>query len=102
METLAENTFKKLSELAYALTGINVSSEKKGLIEHKLRKVLREYQLSSFEELYEKMIADGDKYLVQTFIDRVSTNFTYFFRDRIMITFEYGPQDVHRVRNLIL
>lgn len=81
METLAENTFKKLLELAYALTGINVSSEKKGLIEHKLRKVLRECQLSSFEELYEKMIADGDKYLVQTFIDRVSTNFTYFFRE---------------------
>jgi len=83
METLAENTFKKLSELAYALTGINVSSEKKGLIEHKLRKVLRECQLSSFEELYEKMIADGDKYLVQTFIDRVSTNFTYFFREAL-------------------
>jgi chemotaxis protein methyltransferase CheR len=74
--------FDRLRELIYAESGINLSRDKRTMLEIRLRRRLHSLQLSSYTEYCEYVFAPGRKEqeLVHL-LDAVSTNKTDFFRE---------------------
>ena len=71
--------FNKLSELVYSNSGICLTENKLSLLQARLAKRLRAVGLTSVEA-YMKLI-DKDEQEIVAFLDAVSTNHTYFFRE---------------------
>ena len=79
---LAQETFDKFRALIYEKTGIHMREGKQILIANRLRKRLVQLKLASYEEYYSLLIAGrGADTEMAHFIDAVSTNETYFFRE---------------------
>jgi chemotaxis protein methyltransferase CheR len=80
--TLAQDTFDKFRALIYQKTGIHMREGKQILIANRLRKRLVQLKLASYEEYYSLLTTGraADAEMAQ-FIDAVSTNETYFFRE---------------------
>ncbi|HTO22647.1 MAG TPA: CheR family methyltransferase [Spirochaetia bacterium] len=78
---LTQEMFDKFRALIYEKTGIHMRDGKQILIANRLRKRLSLLKLSSYEQYYELLTAarGGDEMV--SFIDAVSTNETYFFRE---------------------
>ena len=83
--TLTESQFIQLSKLVYKESGINLKDNKKSLLQARLAKRLRATNTSSISE-YIKLLADDPIEYVH-FIDGVTTNHTYFFRENKHIEF---------------
>ncbi len=81
MIKLKSNEFKLLSKYILDISGISLESGKEYLIETRLNTILKEYELKSFTELYQKARVDLKKGIEKKIIDAISTNETYFFRD---------------------
>jgi len=79
---LAQDTFDKFRALIYQKTGIHMREGKQILIANRLRKRLVQLKLDSYEEYYSLLTAGRCTAVEMThFIDAVSTNETYFFRE---------------------
>jgi chemotaxis protein methyltransferase CheR len=82
LPTLGEDTFQKFRALIYLKTGIHMREGKQILVSNRLRKRLVELNLPSYEEYYDLLTSGtGARVEMQRFIDAVSTNETYFFRE---------------------
>jgi len=77
---IKEKEFEKLKDLIYSKTGIYMTEEHKELIEHKLSNRLIHNNLSSFDEYYELLLKNTAE--MQAMINAVTTNETYFFREK--------------------
>ncbi len=76
-----DKEFGQFQNLIYQIAGISLSSAKKPLVSGRLTKRLREHQLSTFGD-YFKLLNSGDfPDEVQTAVDLLTTNETYFFRE---------------------
>lgn len=69
------------SKLIYDKAGIVLTKKKKGLISGRLQKVLREKSLTSFKQYYDLILNDKTGKEMMFFINKLSTNHTYFFRE---------------------
>jgi chemotaxis protein methyltransferase CheR len=80
-DTLAGRDFARLSSLIYSEAGIRLGSEKKAMLEARLRRRLRALNLPSYARYCDYLFADdrGDERV--HFIDVVTTNKTDFFRE---------------------
>jgi chemotaxis protein methyltransferase CheR len=81
---LSHNLFKKFSELTYKESGIYLKENKMMLLANRLRKRLMNLKLSSYEEYYDYLqeeIKKGNVDELVEFLDVISTNETYFFRN---------------------
>jgi len=76
---LSQREFQVFSSLVYRLTGINLHQGKKSLLEARLGKRLRATGIRSVKD-YLALIQRDQKEL-KNFLDAVSTNHTYFFRE---------------------
>jgi len=74
--------FSLFSKYILLISGISLDPGKEYLIETRLRPLLKEYNLNSFKELYNAAISDSQKKIEKAIIDAISTNETYFFRDK--------------------
>jgi chemotaxis protein methyltransferase CheR len=80
--TLAEDTFNKFRALIFQKTGIHMREGKQILVSNRLRKRLVQLKLASYEEYHELLTSGaGAREEMPHFIDAVSTNETYFFRE---------------------
>lgn len=79
---LSDREFKQISDLVYSLVGIKLSAEKKTLVIERLQKVIRNGGFGSFHEYYEYVLADASGREIVNLIDRISTNHTFFFREK--------------------
>ncbi len=78
---LSDREFNKIRELLYNVAGISLSEQKRTLVISRLWKRLNALKLKSFEEYYKYLTSpEGEKEL-SIFIDRLTTNTTYFFRE---------------------
>lgn len=77
---LSEKLFQEFSQLVYQKCGINLHEGKKALLQARLNKRLRATGIQSYEEYYEYVLAGQSNELI-FFLDSVSTNLTYFFRE---------------------
>lgn len=91
--TITDQEFALFQRLIYRIAGISMSSAKKILLVGRLSKRLKHYGFTSFSEYYRLLAsgAPGDE--LQTFVDLLTTNETYFFRE---------PQHFEYLRDSIL
>lgn len=82
METAITNQeFALFQRLIYKIAGINMADSKKSLVVGRLQRRLREYGHESFTQYY-RMLSSGENPLeLQTMVDLLTTNETYFFRE---------------------
>lgn len=80
-DELSVETFKKYRELIYNEVGISLADHKKTLVQSRLRKWLREYNVDTFEALYEKIENDTSGQMLVMLVDAITTNVTSFFRE---------------------
>ena len=78
---LTQEMFDKFRALIHEKSGIHMRDGKQILIANRLRKRLATLRLTSYEEYYELLVASGAGLEMSSFIDAVSTNETYFFRE---------------------
>jgi chemotaxis protein methyltransferase CheR len=70
--------------------GINLSDEKKSLVYSRLRMVLQNHGFENFTQYYEYLVADKTGVAATNFIDKMTTNHTFFMREADH--FEYFKQ----------
>ena len=78
---ISEEEFKNFRALVYEHFGINLTAQKKSLIESRFNKVLQTLNFTSFSEFTEEVEKDESGQLLSLLINRISTNHTYFFRE---------------------
>lgn len=71
--------YKKFSTLVYQECGINLHEGKQQLLQARLSKRLRNTRINSIDE-YLKLL-ENDEQELKNFLDAISTNHTYFFRE---------------------
>jgi len=74
-------TFKKYRQLIYDEVGISLAEHKKTLVQSRLRKWLKEYDVDTYEALYEKIANDKSGQMLIMLVNAITTNVTSFFRE---------------------
>ena len=77
---ITEKEFTLFQSLIYQKAGIYLSSAKKALLVGRLSRRLRELNLHSFGEYYQRVVDGGEEGLI-SLLDRICTNETHFFRE---------------------
>ncbi|HET6450293.1 MAG TPA: protein-glutamate O-methyltransferase CheR [Spirochaetia bacterium] len=83
---LTDEMFDRFRALIYDKTGIHMRDGKQILIANRLRKRLVTLKLGSYEDYYSLLVSRGGDTEMANFIDAVSTNETYFFRENAHFT----------------
>ncbi|WP_294966560.1 protein-glutamate O-methyltransferase CheR [Sulfurimonas sp.] len=79
--TLSISEFKMFQKLIYEEIGISLAEHKRTLVQSRLRKWLNEFNLNSYEELYEKIANDSSSQMLMLLVNAITTNVTSFFRE---------------------
>lgn len=87
---LSDGDFKRFSELVYEKTGINLHEGKKQLLQSRVNKIMRQRGLTSYREYYDLIVRDKTDGELIEFINVISTNVTYFFREEKHFEFLRG------------
>lgn len=87
MITLTDEEFELFRGFIKKRFGINLSKEKKSLVYSRLRATVEQKKLSSFKDYYEILISDKDTEITKEFVDRITTNHTFFMREKEHFTF---------------
>src|SRR5260370_12205385 len=81
-EGLSKTDFDRLRNLMYNESGISLSSDKKTMLEIRIKRRLRSLEISSFGEYCERMFTpQGRENELVHLIDVITTNKTDFFRE---------------------
>ncbi len=78
---ITDQEFSLFQRLIHTLAGIHLADSKKVLLVGRLQRRLRERQLDSFSDYYRLLTGGRHPEEVQTMIDLLTTNETYFFRE---------------------
>jgi chemotaxis protein methyltransferase CheR len=78
---MAHSLFQQFSRLVYEQCGINLHEGKKALLQARLNKRLRMTGIDSYKEYYEYITSGANTCEFVNFLDSISTNLTYFFRE---------------------
>ena len=81
MIKITPNEIKLISKYIYDISGITLDEKKVYLIETRLKMIIENEGISSYQELYQRAKSDRSKLLERKIIDAVTTNETLFFRD---------------------
>jgi len=81
-ECLSNADFNRIRDLVYEESGINLNAERKTMVEIRIRRRLRQLEISSFADYCNYVFgADGHQAELVHLIDAVTTNKTDFFRE---------------------
>jgi chemotaxis protein methyltransferase CheR len=81
-ETMSNSDFGRLKNLIYAQSGINLSMDKKTMLELRIKRRVRSLNLNSFGQYCDYLFGpQGQKEEIVHLLDVVSTNKTDFFRE---------------------
>lgn len=81
---LTPKMFHRFSELLHELTGIHLADHKTYLVEGRLSHFVgRGKAFGSYEELEQQLRSGASDDLVEEFVNALTTNFSYFFRDPV-------------------
>ena len=78
---LSDRLFQKFSQLVYEQCGINLHEGKKALLQARLNKRLRMTGIDSYGEYFKFITSAANAGEFIHFLDSISTNLTYFFRE---------------------
>lgn len=95
---ISQKEFIQLRDLMYEKTGVYLKPSKINLVLARLRNRLKELSLDSFEKYYQFILNPAQKGELELFINSITTNETYFFRNDNQFKFlieKYIPQIIH-------
>jgi len=78
---ITDQEFTLFQRLIYKIAGINLSDAKKVLLVGRLQKRLRHYNMETFTQYYRMLAGGQHPEELQTMVDLLTTNETYFFRE---------------------
>jgi chemotaxis protein methyltransferase CheR len=81
VKDITDREFNQIRDYVKANFGISLSDEKKSLIYSRLRTTLIDLGFDNFTQYYEYLVNDKTKQAVTRFIDKVTTNHTFFMRE---------------------
>lgn len=82
MMDITDQEFQLMRELIYNRFGINLTEQKRSLLVGRLQKLIRETGFTSFKSYYDHLIKEPGEQALSELIDRISTNHTYFNREK--------------------
>lgn len=80
--TITDSEFTKIAKYVYDNFGINLPPQKKGMLQSRLRKLVFEGDFSTFNEYFDYVVNDKTGDATSNLINAVSTNHTFFFREK--------------------
>ena len=80
-EELAVPDFERFLALIYRISGIRIPASKRVMIANRLRRRLRATGIPTFSQYYAQLVAPSGLAEMPAFIDAITTNETYFYRD---------------------
>jgi chemotaxis protein methyltransferase CheR len=87
MMTITDKEFTLLRTLVYDRFGINLTEEKRSLLVGRLQKLLKATGFASFDSYYSYLSSDKTGKALDELINRVSTNYSYFYREEAHFNF---------------
>ena len=78
---ITDQEFALFQRLIYKIAGISLSDAKKILLVGRLSRRLSQYEMSTFSEYYRMLSSGNHPEELQTMVDLLTTNETYFFRE---------------------
>ncbi|MHC0038898.1 CheR family methyltransferase [Pseudoneobacillus sp. C159] len=81
MYTITNNEFRQMADYIKMNFGIHLTDEKRVLLEGRLSKVLNELNIKNFSDYYKYVTSDRSGEAVNTLINKISTNHTFFMRE---------------------
>jgi chemotaxis protein methyltransferase CheR len=78
---LTDGEYRNYCELIYRVAGIRIAENKRIMIGNRVRRRLRATGILSFAEYYTFLISPAGNGEMPLFLDAITTNETYFFRD---------------------
>jgi chemotaxis protein methyltransferase CheR len=78
---LTNEEYSKFCGLIYRVAGIRIAENKRVMISNRVRRRLRATGISSFGEYYSYLTSPAGNGEMPLFLDAITTNETYFFRD---------------------
>jgi chemotaxis protein methyltransferase CheR len=84
---ITDAEFAQFQKLIYKIAGISLADSKKVLLVGRLGRRLKHHGLSSFAEYYRFVAGGDDPGELQTMVDLLTTNETYFFREEAHFEF---------------
>lgn len=98
---ISDREFEMMRELIYRRFGINLTEQKRSLLVSRLQKYLREKGFASFQAYFEHLTGDQGERSLSDLVDRISTNHTFFNREKDHFEFFLGtalPSIISRLR----
>lgn len=85
---LSEDLFRQMRDYFFQETGITINQNKKYLVEYRLQKFVGpDKQFASYAELFNALKKDSSGELKTLFINSLTTNYTFFFREPVHFRF---------------
>ncbi|MBF0237151.1 MAG: protein-glutamate O-methyltransferase CheR [SAR324 cluster bacterium] len=84
---ISAEEFKLFQQFIYERVGINLSEQKQGLLVTRLNKHIKKLGLRSFRDYYDYLTRDTTGHELSELINQVSTNHTFFFREKAHFDF---------------
>ena len=78
---LTDDEFKHFCGLIYRTAGIRIADTKRVLVANRVRRRLRATGIKTFSEYYHFLTSPGGGGEMPQFLDAITTNETYFYRD---------------------
>ncbi len=82
MMKMTDREFRQLRELVYERLGINLTEKKRSMLIGRLQKLLRTSSFKNFQDYYEYLVSDSSMTAMTELIDRVTTNYSFFYRGK--------------------
>lgn len=79
--TISSTEFGLIRSLVYDRFGINLTEAKRSLVVGRLQKTIRSMGIATFKQYYEYLVADKSGKALDSLINRISTNHTFFYRE---------------------
>jgi len=78
---LSDRDYSMICDLLYKRSGISLGSTKKALVASRLYKRVQLHGFSSYGSYFEHLLSGAEQAELQTVVDLLTTNETYFFRE---------------------
>jgi len=78
---LTDEEYHRFCELIYRVTGIRIAENKRVMVGNRVRRRLRATGISTFTDYYTFLISSAGADEMPLFLDAITTNETYFYRD---------------------
>lgn len=85
--SISDEDFRTISRMVYKLTGIDLSEKKRYLVMNRLRPLMTQLKIKSYSDYLKHVFADPTGKALAGMIERITTNHTFFQREKEHFTF---------------